>query len=124
MKKEKQIGIRIGVPAFFVLELEDVYRHTEGAHRALTFPDFCGFLIGLGLEAYRKENAAAMEAGQGEAPDAGEGERSGADPLHLFEMDRRALPDLFREFDEAMEEAREREDDGQRLHPVPAGEPA
>jgi len=39
------------------LELEDVYRHTEGAHRALAFPDFCGYLIGLGLEAYRKANA-------------------------------------------------------------------
>ena len=56
MKKEPQIGIRVGCPAFFVLELEDVYRHTEGAHRALAFPDFCGLLIGLGLEAYKREN--------------------------------------------------------------------
>jgi len=57
MKKEKQIGVRVGLPAFFCLELEDVYKRTEGAHRALAFPDFCGLLIGLGLEAYRKANA-------------------------------------------------------------------
>jgi hypothetical protein len=63
MKKERQIGIRVGLPAFFALELEDVYKHTEGAHRALAFPDFVGLLIGLGLEQYRKGNA---------APDAGE----------------------------------------------------
>ena len=56
MKKEKQIGVRVGLPVFFLLELEDIYRHTEGAHRALAFPDFCGLLIGLGLEAYRKGN--------------------------------------------------------------------
>jgi hypothetical protein len=67
MKKEKQIGIRVGMPAFFVLEIEDVYRHTEGAHKALAFPDFVGLLVGLGLEAYRKQYA--PEAGQGEAPD-------------------------------------------------------
>jgi hypothetical protein len=121
MKKEKQIGIRVGVPAFFALELEDVYRHTEGAHRALAFPDFCGLLVGLGLEAYRKGNAAATEAGQGEAPeDTGEGERSGAEPLHLFDLDRNGLQDLFRDFDRAMGEAGE--DDGPRLHLVPAGE--
>jgi hypothetical protein len=56
MKKERQIGIRVGLPAFFALEVEDVYRHTSGAHRALAFPDFLGLLIGLGLEAYRKGN--------------------------------------------------------------------
>jgi len=58
MKKDKdrQVGVRVGLPVFFALELEDVYRHTEGAHRALAFPDFCGLLIGLGLEAYRKQN--------------------------------------------------------------------
>jgi hypothetical protein len=121
MKKERQIGIRVGVPAFFALELEDVYRHTEGAHRALAFPDFCGLLVGLGLEQYRKGNAAA-EAGQGETPDTEEGERSGADPLHLLDMDRHGLQDLFRDFDRAMGEAGE--DDGPRLHLVPAGEPA
>jgi hypothetical protein len=45
----------VGLPVFFVLELEDVYKHASGAHRALAFPDFLGFLIGLGLEAYRKQ---------------------------------------------------------------------
>jgi hypothetical protein len=59
MKKEKQIGVRVGLPAFFALELEDVYRHTEGAHRALAFPDFIGLLVGIGLEQYKKGNAAA-----------------------------------------------------------------
>ena len=74
MKREKQIGIRVGVPAFFALELEDVYKHTEGAHRALAFPDFVGLLVGLGLEVYRKGNA-APKARQEEAPeDAGEWE--------------------------------------------------
>ena len=56
MRKERQIGIRVGVPAFFALELEDVYRHSEGAHRALAFPDFVGLLVGIGLENYRKGN--------------------------------------------------------------------
>jgi hypothetical protein len=55
MKKERQIGIRVGLPAFFALEVEDVYKHASGAHRALAFPDFLGFLIGLGLEEYRKQ---------------------------------------------------------------------
>jgi hypothetical protein len=54
MKKDRQIGVRVGFPAFFALEVEDVYRHTSGAHRALAFPDFLGFLVGLGLEAYKK----------------------------------------------------------------------
>jgi hypothetical protein len=58
MKQERQIGIRVGVPAFFALELEDVYKHKEGAHRALAFPDFVGLLVGLGMEQYRKGNAA------------------------------------------------------------------
>jgi len=57
MKKERQIGLRVGLPAFFALELENVYRHSEGAHRALAFPDFIGLLVGMGLEAYRKQNA-------------------------------------------------------------------
>jgi len=73
MKKERQIGIRVGVPAFFALELEDVYRHSEGAHRALAFPDFCGYLIGLGLEAYRK-NAPAMPEPETESEPEAEGE--------------------------------------------------
>jgi hypothetical protein len=55
MKKERQIGLRVGIQVFFALELEDVYKHTSGAHRALAFPDFIGFLIGLGLEAYREQ---------------------------------------------------------------------
>jgi hypothetical protein len=61
MKKDKdrQVGIRVGMPVFFAMELEDVYRHTEGAHRALAFPDFVGLLVGIGLEQYRKQNAAA-----------------------------------------------------------------
>jgi len=70
MKKERQIGIRVGVPAFFALELEDVYRHTSGAHRALAFPDFVGLLVGVGLEAYRKQNAPeSQEAYNDEAPE-------------------------------------------------------
>jgi hypothetical protein len=113
MKKERQIGIRVGVPAFFALELEDVYRRTEGAHRALAFPDFCGLLICMGLEAYRKGNA-APEAGQENIEDE---EGLTADPLHLFDMDPRRLPDLFREFDEAMEQEEERP----RLRLVKAG---
>jgi hypothetical protein len=66
------------MPAFFVLELENVYRQADGAHRALAFPDFCGYLIGLGLEQYRRQYAPCPpEAGQEEAPegiDEGEGE--------------------------------------------------
>ena len=70
MKKERQIGIRVGVPAFFALELEDVYRHTSGAHRALAFPDFVGLLVGVGLEAYRKQNVPEpREADNDEAPE-------------------------------------------------------
>jgi len=76
MKKERQIGIRIGVPAFFALELEDVYRHTEGAHRALAFPDFVGLLVGMGLEAYRK-NAPAMPEPETESEPEAEGDEWG-----------------------------------------------
>jgi hypothetical protein len=83
MKKEKQIGVRVGLPAFFVLELEDIYKHAEGAHRTLAFPDFCGLLIGLGLEAYRKQNA--PEAGQEEATeDTREWEEEGLRVLKQF----------------------------------------
>jgi hypothetical protein len=35
MKKERQIGIRVGLPVFFALELEDVYKHAPGSHRNL-----------------------------------------------------------------------------------------
>ena len=117
MKKERQIGIRVGVPAFFALELEDVYKRTEGAHRALAFPDFVGLLVGLGLEAYRKGNA-TPDARQEETP---EGIEDGltADPLHLFDMDRHGPHDLFRDFDQAMEPPEERR---RNLRLVHAGE--
>jgi hypothetical protein len=100
MKKKRQVGIRVGDPAFFALELEDVYKHKEGAHRALAFPDFVGLLVGMGLEQYRKGNV-APEAEVGQAPDIKE--LPEGEPLHLFDMDRKNLHSLFREFDEAME---------------------
>jgi hypothetical protein len=62
MKKERQTGVRVGLPVFFVLELEDVYKHFSGAHRALAFPDFLGLLIGLGLEEYRRAHGTKPEA--------------------------------------------------------------
>jgi len=102
MKKERQIGIRVGLPAFFALELEDVYKRTEGAHRALAFPNFVGLLVGMGLEQYRKRKA-LPEADQDEAPEDEDEESRRADPLHLFDLDPKTLPDLFRDFDEAME---------------------
>ena len=74
MRKEKQVGIRIGVPAFFALELEGVYRHTEGAHRALAFPDFVGLLVGMGLEAYKKNNAPPEPEPETESEPEAEGE--------------------------------------------------
>jgi hypothetical protein len=55
MKKERQIGVHVGLPAFFALEVESVYEHASGTYRALAFPDFLGLLIGLGLDAYRKQ---------------------------------------------------------------------
>jgi hypothetical protein len=64
MEKERRDGITVGLPAVLVSKLEDLHRRTEGAHRALAFPDFCGLLIGLGLEAYSKR--IAQEARQGE----------------------------------------------------------
>jgi hypothetical protein len=99
MKKEKQIGVRVGLPAFFALEVEDVYRHTSGAHRALAFPDFLGLLIGLGLEEYRRANGAKPEV-----PDIEEKSEEAPedDPVHLFDISPKGLKDLFREFDEAM----------------------
>jgi hypothetical protein len=69
MRRERQIGVRVGLPAFFALEVEDVYKHESGAHRALTFPDFLGLLVGLGLEQYRKGNAVQPEPDK-EKPDA------------------------------------------------------
>jgi hypothetical protein len=72
MKKDRdrQVGVRVGLPVFFAMELEDVYRHTEGAHRALAFPDFVGLLVGMGLEAYRKEKGITISVPeQEEAPE-------------------------------------------------------
>jgi hypothetical protein len=126
MRKEKQIGIRVGLPAFFALELEDVYKHTSGAHRALTFPAFCGLLMSVGLEQYRKETATPLGPEREEAPDIKDGppeepddeNRPAVDPLCLFDMAPGILPDLFREFDEAMRPPEEKPG----LHLVHAGE--
>ena len=96
MKKEKQIGVRVGLPVFFLLELEDIYKRRKGPHRALAFPDFVGLLVGMGLEAYRKQNKAAPIS---EALDNIEEE---AQPLNLFDISLDALPDMFKDFDEAM----------------------
>ena len=112
MKKERQIGVRVGMPAFFALELEDVYRRMEGAHRALAFPDFVGLLVGLGLEAYRKGKASPEATPEG-------AEEENGDALAMMDIPRSALPDLFREFDEAMEEPPPM--DGPRLRLVAAG---
>jgi hypothetical protein len=106
MKHDRQIGIRVGLPAFFALEVEDVYKHTSGAHRALAFPDFLGFLIGLGLEAYRKGNATPQE--QEEAPEEPDEDSPTTDPLHLFDINPAGLPDLFREFDVALKTPEEK----------------
>ena len=69
MKKEPQIGVRVGLSACFALELEDVYRHAGGAHRALAFPNFCGLLIGLGLKEYRQTYSIAPNAPGRAEPD-------------------------------------------------------
>ena len=111
MKKEKQIGVRVGLPVFFALELEDVYRHTSGAHRALAFPDFLGLLIGLGLEAYHKQYRQEEAPDIGEEPPEGEQRdfpdgvpvpRRGEAALRLFDMNPGSLPDLFNEFDQVI----------------------
>jgi hypothetical protein len=70
------------------MELEDVYKHASGAHRALAFPGFLGFLIGLGLEQYRQDMAPAKELApdlESQDPEAGEGEA-----LNLFARLRKA----------------------------------
>jgi hypothetical protein len=102
MKKERQIGVRVGLPAFFALEVEDVYRHTSGAHRALAFPDFLGLLIGLGLERYRQGMTPAKEPAQDIEPP-GEPAAPDGEPLNLFDMTPKGLQDMFEEYDEAME---------------------
>jgi len=73
MKKERQIGVRVGMPAFFVLELEDVYKRSEGPHKALAFPDFVGLLVGMGLERYREQYAPAMPEPEAESEPEAEG---------------------------------------------------
>jgi hypothetical protein len=103
MKKEKQIGVRVGLPVFFLLELEDIYKHRQGPHRALAFPDFVGLLVGMGLEAYRK--SACPYGGQAEAPE----DIEKSEPLNLFDIPPEALPDMFKDFDEAMERMAHRE---------------
>jgi hypothetical protein len=103
MKHARQIGVHVGLPAFFALEVEEVYKHTSGTHRALAFPDFLGFLIGLGLDAYKKqyrqEGSPDVEDEPEEPP-----EKEGREAaLHLFDISPSSLPDLFRKFDEAIE---------------------
>ena len=95
MKKEKQIGGRGGLPVFFALETEDVYKHTQGAHRALSYPDFLGLLIGLGLEEYRRT--------YGIKPEAPEIKEEQPEEESLFSVSRNGLKDMFEEFDRAME---------------------
>jgi hypothetical protein len=67
MKHDRQIGVRVGFPVFFALELEEYHKRASGAHRALAFPDFVGFPAGLGLEEYRRRYVPR------EAPDNGDG---------------------------------------------------
>jgi len=62
---------------------------------------FVGLLVGMGIEAYRNGNSAAP-TGRGEAPE--DIEETGGDPLHGFDMNPAGLHDMFREFDEAMDE--------------------
>jgi hypothetical protein len=119
MKKEKQLGVRVGLPAFFALELEDVYKRTEGAHRALAFPDFIGLLVGMGLEQYRKGKA-LLEAAQDGAPEDEGMESQRTDALHLFDLDPKNLTSLFNEYDEAMEQT-DPPEHGPRLRMVRPG---
>jgi hypothetical protein len=101
MKRERQIGVRVGLPVFFALELEDVYKHASGAHRALAFPGFLGFLIGLGLEQYRQSIGPAKEPPSDlepqEEPEAPEG---GA--FNLFNVTPKGLNDMFRDFEKTV----------------------
>jgi hypothetical protein len=102
MKKERQIGIRVGLPVSFAMEVEDVYRHTSGAHRALAYPDFLGLLIGLGLEEYRRvRGARPEEPGLEDDPEAPDNEPE-EEPLNLFDMTPKGLKDMFRDYEELM----------------------
>jgi hypothetical protein len=91
MKHDRQIGIRVGLPSMFCLELEDVYKNASGPHRGIAFADWCGLLIGYGLEAYRIKHIRQ----DGRAPEpsgaADDREEWGAEP------DRGARWDLARE---------------------------
>ena len=102
MKREPQIGLRVGVPAFFAIELENEYRHNPGPHQAISFHGFLGYLLGLGLEQYRKGNPTAP-IGKDEAQE----ENREGEPFHLFDIPREGLHDLFKEFDAAMEKTAE-----------------
>jgi hypothetical protein len=63
MKKENQKKLGVSLPGCFVAEAEEAYGHLRGPLRALTFPGFLGFLIGLGLHEYRKTGGAGEEGG-------------------------------------------------------------
>jgi hypothetical protein len=83
MKKERQIGLRVGIPALFCMELEEYHKHAQGAHRALSFPDFLGFLVGLGLDAYKKDYR-QREGEASESPDVfPEHDRDTAEPYKV-----------------------------------------
>jgi hypothetical protein len=83
MEKERQIGLRVGIPALFCMELEEYHKHAQGAHRALSFPDFLGFLVGLGLEAYKKDYR-QMDSEASESP---EHDRDTAEPYKVDFLD-------------------------------------
>jgi hypothetical protein len=108
MKHGHHVGVRVGLPAFFALEVEDVYKHTPGAHRALAFPDFLGFLVGLGLESYRKQHLREEAPDIGGGPEGEPEEEGGEAALHLFDINPAGLPDLFREFNEVMKPPEEK----------------
>jgi hypothetical protein len=125
MKKERQIGIRVGLPAFFALEVEDVYRHTSGAHRALAFLDFLGLLIGLGLEEYRRTNGTKPEAPDIEDEPEEPPEESGRETdLRLFDLAPGSLSDLFNEFDRIVKPPEEKPQGFRLIHAGEAREGA
>jgi hypothetical protein len=64
----KTVTFRVGVSTFFAMKLKSAHWHLEGAHRALSFSDFVGLLVEMGMEEYCKGNA-LPEARQEEAPD-------------------------------------------------------
>jgi hypothetical protein len=67
MKHDRQIGVRVSLPAFFLMELEEYHKHSSGAHRAMKLNNFAGYLPGPGLETcrkqYRQEEAGAGYSG-------------------------------------------------------------